>query len=292
MTNTIAKPNVAAFFDKDSNTFSYVVKDPDSSNCAIIDSVLDFDYASGSTSYKGADEIVDYVCAHKLNVEWLIETHVHADHLSAAPYLQEKLGGQIGIGKHITTVQDTFATVFHEGADFKHDGSQFDHLFSDDEVYQVGSMQCVAMHTPGHTPACFTHILGDAVFVGDTLFMPDAGTARADFPGGDAGTLFDSIQKILALPEDYRIFMCHDYCPNGRELEFQTTVKAQREGNIHVKSDISKSVFVDLRETRDKTLSMPRLILPSLQINMRAGHMPKAEDNGLAYLKIPLNAFK
>lgn len=292
MTNTIAKPTVAAFFDKDSNTFSYVVKDPDSSSCAIIDSVLDFDYASGSTSHTSADEIIDYVKSHQLNVEWLIETHVHADHISAAPYLQEKLGGQIGIGKHITTVQDTFATVFHEGDNFKHDGSQFDHLFRDGEVYNVGSLQCAAMHTPGHTPACFTHTLGDAVFVGDTLFMPDAGTARADFPGGNAGTLFDSIQKILALPDDYRIFMCHDYCPNGRALEFQTTVKAQREGNIHVKSDISKSVFVELRETRDKTLGMPRLILPSLQINMRAGHMPEVEENGLAYLKIPLNAFK
>jgi glyoxylase-like metal-dependent hydrolase (beta-lactamase superfamily II) len=292
MTQSVITPKVAAFFDKNSNTFSYVVKDPSSVNCAIIDSVLDFDYASGSTSYSGADEIIEYVNDHKLTVEWLIETHVHADHLSAAPYLQDKLGGKIGIGQQITTVQDTFATVFNEGAGFKHDGSQFDYLFKDGEHYQVGAMPCVAMHTPGHTPACFTHALGDAVFVGDTLFMPDAGTARADFPGGDAATLFDSIQKILALPDDYRIFMCHDYCPNGRELEYQTTVKAQRESNIHVRKDISKSVFVDLRETRDKTLDMPRLILPSLQVNMRAGHMPEAEDNGLAYLKIPLNAFK
>ena len=292
MTNKITKPNVAAFFDKDSNKFSYVVKDPDSFSCAILDSVLDFDYASGGTSYKGADEIIDYVTTQKLNVEWLIETHVHADHLSAAPYLQAKLGGQIGIGKQITTVQNTFSTVFNENANFKRDGSQFDHLFSDGEQYKVGSMDCLAIHTPGHTPACFTHTLGDAVFVGDTLFMPDAGTARADFPGGDAGILFDSIQKILALPEDNRIFMCHDYCPNGRELEYETTVKAQREQNIHVKSDISKSVFVDLREARDKTLAMPRLILPSLQVNMRAGHMPEPENNGLSYFKIPLNAFK
>ncbi|MGB5996386.1 MAG: MBL fold metallo-hydrolase, partial [Marinomonas sp.] len=257
MTQSVITPKVAAFFDKNSNTFSYVVKDPSSVNCAIIDSVLDFDYASGSTSYSGADEIIEYVNDHKLTVEWLIETHVHADHLSAAPYLQDKLGGKIGIGQQITTVQDTFATVFNEGAGFKHDGSQFDYLFKDGEHYQVGAMPCVAMHTPGHTPACFTHALGDAVFVGDTLFMPDAGTARADFPGGDAATLFDSIQKILALPDDYRIFMCHDYCPNGRELEYQTTVKAQRESNIHVRKDISKSVFVDLRETRDKTLDMP-----------------------------------
>lgn len=291
-TNHTAQPNVAAFFDKDSNTFSYVVKDPASSSCAIVDSVLDFDYASGGTFNKSADEIITYVTDHKLNVEWLIETHVHADHLSAAPYLQQKLGGKIGIGADITTVQTTFASIFNEGTDFLHDGSQFDHLFTDGEQFTVGEMVCTALHTPGHTPACFTHVLGDAVFVGDTLFMPDAGTARADFPGGDAGILFDSIQKILALPDENRIFMCHDYCPNGRELEYQTTVKQQREHNIHVKQDISKATFVDLRETRDKTLAMPRLILPSLQINMRAGHMPEPEENGLSYLKIPLNAFK
>jgi len=290
--NLVIKPDVAAFFDKDTNTFSYVVKDPASSSCAIVDSVLDFDYASGGTSHKGADEIIDYVTTHKLKVEWLIETHVHADHISAAPYIQSKVGGKIGIGEQITIVQDTFAKVFNEGTDFLHDGSQFDFLFEDGEQYSIGEMPCTALHTPGHTPACFTHVLGDAVFVGDTLFMPDAGTARADFPGGDAGILYDSVQRILALPEDYRIFMCHDYCPNGRELEYQTTVKTQREKNIHVKKDISKSAFVDLRETRDKTLAMPRLILPSLQINMRAGHMPEPEDNGLSYLKIPLNAFK
>ncbi|MBR7889146.1 MBL fold metallo-hydrolase [Marinomonas sp. A79] len=291
-TNLIAQPNVAAFFDKDSNTFSYVVKDPASSSCAIVDSVLDFDYASGGTSTTSADEIIAYVTDHKLKVEWLIETHVHADHLSAAPYIQKKVGGKIGIGSHITTVQETFGTIFNEGADFLHDGSQFDHLFTDGEQFMIGDMACTAMHTPGHTPACFTHVLGDAVFVGDTLFMPDAGSARADFPGGDAGTLFDSVQKILALPDDYRIFMCHDYCPNGRELEYQTTVKQQREENIHVKKDISKAAFIELREKRDATLAMPRLILPSLQINMRAGHMPAPEDNGMSYLKVPLNAFK
>lgn len=291
-THLTAKPDVAVFFDKDSSTFSYVVKDPASSSCAIVDSVLDFDYASGGTFHKSADDIIDYVIAHKLKVEWLIETHVHADHLSAAPYIQKKLGGKIGIGAQITTVQETFANVFNEGTDFLQDGSQFDYLFQDGEQFHIGDMPCTALHTPGHTPACFTHVLGDAVFVGDTLFMPDAGTARADFPGGDAGILFDSVQKILALPEDHRIFMCHDYCPNGRELEYQTTVKAQREQNIHVKQGISKSTFVDLREARDRTLSMPRLILPSLQINMRAGHMPEPEDNGLSYLKIPLNAFK
>lgn len=291
-TNPLIKPDVAAFFEKDTSTFSYVVKDPQSSSCAIVDSVMDFDYASGSTFYKSADAIIEYVTVHKLTVEWLIETHVHADHLSAAPYLKEKLGGKIGIGEQITIVQDTFAKVFHEDLEFKHDGSQFDHLFKDGELFSIGKMQCTALHTPGHTPACFTHVLGDAVFVGDTLFMPDAGTARADFPGGDAGTLYDSIQKILTLPEDYRIYMCHDYRPNGRELEYQTDIKTQREHNIHVKQDISKSTFVNLRETRDKTLAMPRLILPSLQVNMRAGHLPKPEDNGLSYLKIPLNAFK
>lgn len=286
------QPEVTAFFDADSSTFSYVVKDPQSSSCAIVDSVLDFDYASGGTSQKSADKIIEFVTTHKLTVEWLIETHVHADHLSAAPYLQKALGGRIGIGEQITVVQDTFGKVFNEGTEFKMDGSQFDHLFRDGETYQVGELECQAIHTPGHTPACFTHVLGDAIFVGDTLFMPDAGTARADFPGGDAATLYDSVQKILALPDAYRIFMCHDYCPNGRALAYETTVAEQREHNIHVKQDISKAHFVDMRETRDRSLAMPRLILPSLQINMRAGHMPPPEDNGTVYLKIPLNAFK
>lgn len=286
------QPEVTAFFDADSSTFSYVVKDPQSSSCAIVDSVLDFDYASGGTSQKSADKIIEFVTAHKLTVAWLIETHVHADHLSAAPYLQKALGGRIGIGEQITVVQDTFGKVFNEGTEFKMDGSQFDHLFRDGETYQVGELECQAIHTPGHTPACFTHVLGDAIFVGDTLFMPDAGTARADFPGGDAATLYDSVQKILALPDAYRIFMCHDYCPNGRALAYETTVAEQREHNIHVKQDISKAHFVDMRETRDRSLAMPRLILPSLQINMRAGHMPPPDDNGTVYLKIPLNAFK
>lgn len=292
MMDTSNKPHVAAFFEKDSNTFSYVVKDPKSNNCAIIDSVLNFDYASGGTSNSSANEIIAYVNEHNLHVEWIIETHVHADHLSAAPYLKSKLGGKIGIGKQITIVQETFGKVFNEGTEFELDGSQFDHLFHDGEQYQVGELQCIAMHTPGHTPACFTHALGDAVFVGDTLFMPDAGTARADFPGGDAGVLYDSIQKILALPEEYRVFMCHDYCPNGRELEYETTIASQKNDNIHVKKDIEKSAFVEMRGSRDKTLSMPRLILPSLQVNMRAGDFPKAEENGLVYLKVPVNAFK
>lgn len=290
--NNTTKPEVAPFFDKDSNTFSYVVKDPLSSSCAIVDSVMDFDYASGTTSYEGADAIIKYVKDHQLTVEWLIETHVHADHLSAAPYIQEHVGGKLGIGEHILTVQETFGKIFNEGSQFQRDGSQFDHLFTDNETYQIGQLTCVALHTPGHTPACMTHVMGDAAFVGDTLFMPDAGTARADFPGGDAGVLYESIQRLLTLDPDTRIFMCHDYCPNGRELEYQTTVKAERERNIHVKNGTSKSVFVDMREARDNTLDMPRLILPSLQINMRAGHCPEPETNGLSYLKIPINAFK
>ena len=284
-------PEVATFFDKDSNTFSYVVTDTSTQLCAIVDSVLDFDYASGSTSTKGADDIIEYVQNHGLTVQWLIETHVHADHISAAPYIQEKLGGKLGIGEHILTVQETFGKIFNEGTEFARDGSQFDHLFKDGETYEVGNIQCTAIHTPGHTPACMVHVIGDAAFVGDTLFMPDAGTARADFPGGDAGILFDSIQKILSLPPQTRIFMCHDYQPNGRPLEFQTTVAQQRDGNIHVKAGTAREHFVDLRETRDATLSMPRLILPSLQINMKAGHLPEPEDNGVKYLKIPLNLF-
>lgn len=292
MINQANKPNVTAFFEKDSSTFSYVVQDPKSNYCAIIDSVLNFDYASGGTSNSSADDIIHFVTEQNLKVEWIIETHVHADHISAAPYLKSKLGGKIGIGEQITIVQKTFGKVFNEGTEFELDGSQFDHLFHDGEQYKIGELECSAIHTPGHTPACFTHILGDAVFVGDTLFMPDGGTARADFPGGDAGVLYDSIQKILALPEDYRVFMCHDYCPNGRELKFETTIKSQKNDNIHVKTSIAKATFVELRESRDKTLSMPRLILPSLQINMRAGNMPEKEANGLVYLKVPINAFQ
>jgi len=286
------KPEVAPFFDKDSNTFSYIVKDPSSNACAIVDPVLDFDYASGTTSFEGADAIIEYVQSNKLHVEWLIETHVHADHLSSAPYIQEKLGGKLAVGEKIVIVQENFGKVFNAGTEFERDGSQFDHLFSDGETYSIGNLQGKAVHTPGHTPACMTHIIGDAIFVGDTLFMPDAGTARADFPGGDAGELFDSTQKILEQPEDYRIFMCHDYCPNDRELEFQTTVGEERANNIHVKAGISKSTFVEMRDNRDRTLDMPRLILPSLQVNMRAGMLPEAEDNNTIYLKVPINLFK
>lgn len=289
--NTGTYPQVFPFFEKESNTFSYIVKDPQSHYCAVIDSVLDFDYASGSISYNSANDIIDYINKHQLKLTWIIETHVHADHLSAAPYIKDKLGGKIGIGKDISTIQRTFFDIFNEDKSHKANGNQFDHLFNDQESYTIGGLGCMALHTPGHTPACMTHVIGDAAFVGDTLFMPDAGTARADFPGGDASTLYDSINKILALPDNTRIFMCHDYQPNGRELEYQTTVRRQKEHNIHVKAGISKSAFVEMREARDKTLDMPRLILPSLQVNMHAGNLPEADSNGMSYLKIPINAF-
>lgn len=285
------KPQVLPFFDKATNTFSYIVKDPDSSACAIIDSVMDFDYPSATISYSGANEIIAQVKKMNLNVEWIVETHVHADHLSAAPYLQKKLGGKIAIGAKITDVQTLFAKVFNVGNEFNKDGSQFDRLLNDGDSYQIGGMTAYAIHTPGHTPACMVHAIGDAVFVGDTLFMPDGGTARADFPGGDARKLYQSIQKLLTLPPETRLFMCHDYCPDGREVEYETTVAAQRAHNIHVHNGISEDDFVTMREARDKTLGMPTLILPALQINMRAGHLPAAENNDSVYLKIPLNAF-
>lgn len=288
-TNLDCSPEVIPFFDEDTNTFSYVVRDPASNACAIVDSVMEIDYAAGRLSLDGADTIIEYVKRHDLKVEWLIETHVHADHLSAAPYIQEKVGGKLGIGAKITVVQETFGKIFNAGTEFARDGSQFDHLFEDGDEYMVGGMRCFAIHTPGHTPACMTHVMGDAAFVGDTLFMPDAGTARADFPGGDARVLYQSIEKLLSLPDDVRLFMCHDYMPGGREVEFATTVRAQKEGNIHVHTGTNEQQFVEMRETRDATLDMPRLILPSLQVNMRAGHLPDAEDNGTVYLKLPLN---
>lgn len=287
----ILKPQVTPFFDEDTNTFSYVVKDPSSPSCAIVDSVLNFDYASGSVSHSGADAIIDYVQKNNLKLEWLIETHVHADHLTAAPYIQEKLGGKLGIGEHILAVQETFGSIFNEGSAFRRDGSQFDRLFKDGDEYRVGELVCKAIHTPGHTPACMTHLMGDAAFVGDTLFMPDLGTARADFPGGDAGVLYDSIQKILSLADETRIFMCHDYPPESRGLEYLTSVGEEKGQNVHVKSGIGKSAFVEMRQARDSSLAMPRLILPSLQVNMRAGHFPEAETNGTVYLKVPVNAF-
>lgn len=285
------KPEVKAFFDKETNTFSYVVKDPASSACAVVDSVMNIDYPSGTITFTGADEIIKYVKDKGLQVEWLIETHVHADHLSAAPYIQEHLGGKLGIGSKIKVVQRLFGKIFNAGTDFQRDGSQFDRLFEDGDSYQIGKMTAHAMHAPGHTPACMTHVIGDAAFVGDTIFMPDGGTARADFPGGDATTLFNSVRRLLSLPPQTRLFMCHDY-PEGRAPEYETTVAAEKAGNKHVHDGISVEEFVKMREARDKTLGMPRLILPSLQVNMRAGHLPPAEDNDMVYLKVPINAFK
>ncbi|GAB5470149.1 MAG: MBL fold metallo-hydrolase [Rhodospirillales bacterium] len=283
------KPRVTPFFDPDTNTVSYVVKDPESSACAVVDSVLDLDYAAGRIGHASADAIVAFIEGEGLTVAWHIETHVHADHLSAARYLQGKLGGRIGIGKQIAVVQETFGPVFAEGSDFARDGSQFDHLFADGESYAIGGMTAVALHTPGHTPACMTHVIGDAAFVGDTLFMPDGGSARCDFPGGDAGVLFDSIQRILSLPDALRLFMCHDYGPGGREIAWETTVAAERADNIHVGAGRTKADFVKMRETRDATLDMPRLIIPSLQVNMKAGALPEADASGRRFLKVPLN---
>lgn len=285
------KADITAFFDKDTETFSYVVKDPDSAACAVVDSVLNIDYPSGTISHTGADAIIAYIREHDLELEWLIETHVHADHLTAAPYIQEHLGGKIGIGKNITIVQDVFAGIFNAEAEFRRDGSQFDALFDDGDSYRIGGLTAHAMHTPGHTPACMTHVIGDAAFVGDTLFMPDVGTARADFPGGDAHTLYRSITRVLSLPDSTRLFMCHDY-PETREVEYETTVAQEKKHNIHVHTGISEDEFVAMREARDVTLGMPRLILPSLQVNMRAGHLPPAEANGKVYLKLPIDAFK
>ncbi len=288
---TVVKPDVQSFFDEPTNTVSYVVTDPVSKSCAIIDTVLVFDHASGRTSTDAADQILAYLKEHDLKVEWILETHVHADHLSAAPYIQQKVGGKIGIGAHIIDVQTIFGKIFNEGSEFQRDGSQFDRLFNDGDHFSIGTIEGLVMHTPGHTPACMTWLIGDAAFVGDTLFMPDYGTARCDFPGGDARILYRSIQKIFALPPETRLFLCHDYRPAGRDhYAWETTVAEERAKNIHVRDGISEDEFVAMREARDKTLSMPKLILPSIQVNMRAGEMPKAEDNGTAYLKIPLNA--
>lgn len=283
------EPDVTAFFDPLTNTVSYVVKDPGSDACAVIDSVMDIDYASGRIAYGSADKIIAFIREHGLKLEWLIETHVHADHLSGASYIQGKLGGTIGIGEKIGVVQETFAKVFNEGTEFRCDGSQFDHLFRDGERYLIGSMKAFAMHTPGHTPACMTHIVGDAAFVGDTLFMPDGGSARADFPGGNARTLYRSIKRILALPGETRLFVCHDYGPNGRDIRWETTVAEQRAHNIHVRDGITEDEFVAIREARDKTLAMPNLIIPSLQVNMKAGELPAADESGKRFLKVPIN---
>jgi glyoxylase-like metal-dependent hydrolase (beta-lactamase superfamily II) len=284
------RPEVTPFFDADTNTISYVVKDPASYACAVIDSVLDFDYPAARIGHSAADRIIGFIREHRLTLAWLIETHVHADHLSAAPYIQAALGGRIGIGDRITAVQETFGKVFNEGTAFQRDGSQFDRLFADGDTYQIGSMTAVALHTPGHTPACMTHVIGDAAFVGDTLFMPDGGTARADFPGGDARQLYRSIRRVLALPAETRLFMCHDYGPNGRAIRWETTVADERATNVHVRDGISEDAFVAMRTARDATLAMPRLIIPSIQINMDGGRLPAPEADERRFLKVPLNA--
>ncbi len=285
------QPTVTTFFDPATYTYSYVVRDPASQACVIIDSVLDYDPASGRTKTASAEKIVAFVREQQLKVEWILETHVHADHLSAAPYLKQQLGGQLAIGAQITTVQKVFGELFNVEPQFATDGSQFDRLLSDGDSLTVGELTIKVMHTPGHTPACLSYVIGDAVFVGDTLFMPDYGTARCDFPGGDAATLFASIQRLFELPDETRMFMCHDYKAPGRdEYCNETTVAAEREHNIHVHPGVTVDEFVSMRTARDATLSMPTLILPSVQINMRAGDLPPAEDNGVRYLKIPLNA--
>jgi len=282
-------PEIEPFFDPATNTISYVVRDPASASCAVIDSVMDIDVPSGRITFDHADKIIAYIEKHDLRLEWLIESHAHADHLSAAPYIQSRLGGKIGIGENITVVQDTFGKVFNEGTEFQRDGSQFDRLFKDGDTYRIGEMDAFTIHTPGHTPACMVHVMGDAAFVGDTLFMPDGGSARADFPGGDAGQLYDSIQKVLSLPDEMRLFMCHDYGPGGREIMWETTVAAEKADNIHVGQGKSREEFIAFRQARDATLDVPKLILPSLQVNIRAGEVPKDED-GNEMLKLPVNA--
>lgn len=283
-------PDVTAFFDDATNTVSYVVRDPAGRQCAVIDSVLDFDYSSGRTDTKSADEVIAFIKANELELAWILESHVHADHLSAAPYIQERLGGKIGIGDQITVVQDTFGKVFNEGTEFQRDGSQFDKLFTEGDSFHIGQLRGDVLHTPGHTPACLTYVIGDAAFVGDTLFMPDFGTARCDFPGGSAEDLYASIQRILALPDETRIFVGHDYKAPGRdEFAWETTVAEEKARNIHVGGGAKQEDFVEMRTKRDATLAMPRLIVPSLQVNMRAGNMPEADDDGNVYLKVPVN---
>jgi glyoxylase-like metal-dependent hydrolase (beta-lactamase superfamily II) len=285
---------VEGFFDAATSTVSYIVLDRETKQCAILDSVLDYDPKSGRTSTQSADQLIARVRALGATVQWLLETHVHADHLSAAPYLKEKLGGTLAIGQQITVVQNVFGKLFNAGAAFARDGSQFDHLLADNEEFRIGNLRCRALHTPGHTPACMTYTVasGDdlAAFVGDTIFMPDFGTARCDFPGGNARTLFQSIQRVLSLPPQTTLYLCHDYPPNGRAVAFLTTVAEQRANNVHVHAGISEADFVEMRTRRDATLEMPVLLLPSVQVNMRAGELPEPEDNGMRYLKIPLNA--
>lgn len=290
LSGEITRPVVKSFFDDATFTATHVVHDPASKATAIVDSVMDFDQASGRTSFAAADRIVDYVKAEGLVVEWLLETHAHADHLSAAPYLQEKLGGKIAIGEQIRTVQEVFGKIFNEGTEFARDGSQFDHLFCDGEPFELGGIRAIALHVPGHTPADMAYVIGDAAFIGDTMFMPDYGTARTDFPGGDAHQLYQSIRRLLLLPSDTRLFLCHDYqAPERPYYVWETTVGAERAENIHIHEGVGEDQFVAMRMERDATLGMPRLILPSVQVNMRAGRLPESEDNGVRYLKLPLN---
>ncbi len=285
------RPSIAGFFDEATNTISYVVHDPKTAEAAIIDSVLDYEAASGRTSNGSADRIAEYVTSNDLKVMWLIETHAHADHISAAPYLQEKLGGKLAIGREIIRVQEVFGKLFNAGTDFERDGSQFDKLFDDGETFNIGQLEGIALHVPGHTPADMAFIIGDAAFVGDTIFMPDFGTARADFPGGDAHQLFQSIRRLLSLPDETRLFLCHDYKAPGRDdYAWETTVKQQREGNVHVKDGTTEDEFVAMRTARDKDLPMPNLIMPSVQVNILGGRLPAPEDNGVSYIKIPVNA--
>jgi len=282
-------PTVTSFFHRPTYTVTHVVQEPEGGHCAIVDPVLDFDHKSGRTSTETADALIAFIEQQGLAVDWILETHAHADHLTAAPYIKERLGGRIAIGEHIATVQETFGKVFNAEPGFATDGSQFDHLFKDGETFRIGALEVRVMHTPGHTPACITYVIGDAAFVGDTLFMPDYGTARADFPGGDAGTLFRSIRRILDLPAATRLFLCHDYGGQDRDFAWETTVRDERTNNLHVHDGVSEAAFVEMRTRRDKTLDMPLLILPSIQVNMRAGRLPPAESNNVRYLKLPLN---
>jgi glyoxylase-like metal-dependent hydrolase (beta-lactamase superfamily II) len=286
----VPRPAVKTFFDEDTFTATHVVHDPATRAAAIIDSVMDFDQASGRTLFASADALVDYVTSEQLKVEWILETHAHADHMSAAPYLQEKLGGRLAIGKEILTVQSVFGKVFNEGTEFARDGSQFDRLLSDGDSFRLGTIPVIVLHVPGHTPADIAFVIGDAAFIGDTMFMPDYGSARADFPGGDARQLYRSVRRLLELPAETRLFLCHDYkAPNRDHFVWETTVLAERTGNVHIHEGVGEDEFVAMRTQRDATLPMPRLILPSLQVNIRGGRLPEPDDTGTSYLKLPLN---
>lgn len=286
----IRAPHVQAFFDEPTFTASYVVHDPATKEAVIIDSVLNFDHAAGRTSFDSADKIIAFVEEQGLEVRWVLETHAHADHLSAAPYLQEKLGGELAIGSEIVTVQNVFGKIFNEGTEFQRDGSQFDRLLTDGSTLPLGEIPLIALHVPGHTPADMAYLIGDALFTGDTMFMPDYGSARADFPGGDARQLYRSVRRLMQLPDETRVFLCHDYkAPNRDEYVWETTMLAERTGNVHFHEGVDEASFVEMRTQRDATLAMPNLILPSIQVNMRAGHLPEPEGNGVSYLKLPLN---